>query len=117
MVIFVISFFLFSKYENLLLIEFIFMDFSLVCSVMYHTFIHCAHIPVMKCAATFDYIGISLLITASILITEYYSFYCSTSLSVFYITFTSLSGLIPIACSMFPWFDTKQFRLFRVVLF
>ncbi|CAB4390142.1 unnamed protein product [Rhizophagus irregularis] len=89
----------------------------LVCSVMYHTFIHCAHIPVMKCAATFDYIGISLLITASILITEYYSFYCSTSLSVFYITFTSLSGLVPIACSMFPWFDTKQFRLFRVVLF
>jgi len=89
----------------------------LVCSVLYHVFIHCAHIPVMKCAATFDYIGISLLITASILITEYYSFYCSPTLCAFYIIFTSLVGLVPIVCSMFSWFDTKPFRLFRVALF
>jgi len=84
---------------------------------MYHTFIHCAHIPVMKCAAQFDYIGISILITASILIMEYYGLYCSKSLATFYITFTLLAGLIPITCSMFPWFDTQSFRLFRVGLF
>ena len=71
----------------------------------------------MKCAATFDYIGISLLITASILITEYYSFYCTPNVQMFYIVVTSLSGLVPIFCSFYSWFDTKPFRLFRVFLF
>ncbi|CAG8704947.1 7822_t:CDS:2, partial [Ambispora leptoticha] len=90
----------------------------LVCSVMYHVFIHCAHIPVMKCAATFDYIGISLLITASILITEYYSFYCSPLVCCFYMIFTSLAGLVPIMCSiLFKWWDTKPYRLYRVGMF
>lgn len=89
----------------------------LVCSVLYHTFIHCAHIPVMQCAATFDYIGISFLIIASIIITEYYGLYCSPFERNFYMTFTALVGLVPIICAIFPWFDSKRFRLFRVILF
>ncbi|KAG9285073.1 hypothetical protein G9A89_009884 [Geosiphon pyriformis] len=90
----------------------------LICSVLYHTFNHCANLPVKKCAATFDYIGISLLITASILITEYYSFYCSPYIRAFYMTFTFLTGLVPITCSiLFPWWDTKDYRSYRLATF
>ncbi|CAJ0766928.1 15340_t:CDS:2 [Entrophospora sp. SA101] len=71
----------------------------------------------MQCAATFDYIGISFLIIASIIITEYYGLYCSPFERNFYMTFTALVGLVPIICAIFPWFDSKRFRLFRVILF
>jgi len=71
----------------------------------------------MRCAATFDYIGISVLITASILTTEHYGFYCNPTLRTFYLTFTALTGLVPILCSFFTFWDTQPYRLFRVAVF
>ncbi|KAI9228801.1 MAG: hemolysin-III related-domain-containing protein [Piptocephalis tieghemiana] len=89
----------------------------LLCSVMYHTFTCHSHLPTMKCAATLDYMGISLLITASLLVTEYYGFYCMDGPRNAYMLATAVMGLVGSILPWFPWFDEREYRGVRVSVF
>ncbi|KAG2171701.1 hypothetical protein INT43_008081 [Umbelopsis isabellina] len=89
----------------------------LICSSIYHTFIcHSKH-AIKSFTATLDYIGISILITASVLMTEYYSYYCRPTAKVAYMLFTALVGSTGVILPMFPFWDTKSFRPVRIGVF
>ncbi|GAB5589200.1 inc metabolism membrane protein [Umbelopsis nana] len=89
----------------------------LICSSIYHTFIcHSKH-AIKSLTATLDYIGISILITASVLMTEYYSYYCRPVAKFRYMLFTALVGSTGVIMPMFPFWDTKRFRPVRIGVF
>ncbi|KAG0174623.1 hypothetical protein DFQ30_003611 [Apophysomyces sp. BC1015] len=89
----------------------------LFCSSIYHTFICHSHYNVKSFTATLDYIGISFLITASILVTEYYGFYCSPVARMRYMVFTGFVGSIGIVTPFFKFWDTKPYRPLRISVF
>jgi channel protein (hemolysin III family) len=89
----------------------------LTCSVMFHTFICHARIKVMKRAATLDYIGISLLISASVFCAVYYGFYCDPMKARLYMSAVGLAGLVGFVLPWFDWFDRKEYRLVRLGIF
>ncbi|KAI9591623.1 hemolysin-III related-domain-containing protein [Syncephalis fuscata] len=89
----------------------------LCCSVLFHTFTCHVRLTVMKRAATLDYIGISLLISASVMVTAYYGFYCDESLARLYMTTAGIVGAIGFVLPWFDWFDSKEFRLVRTGIF
>ncbi|KAI8374494.1 hemolysin-III related-domain-containing protein [Radiomyces spectabilis] len=89
----------------------------LFCSSIYHTFICHSHFTVKAFTATLDYIGIAILITASILVTEYYGFYCRPTPQFRYMIFTTVVGSVGIISPFFKCWDTKQYRPLRVAVF
>ncbi|RUS23678.1 hemolysin-III related-domain-containing protein [Jimgerdemannia flammicorona] len=89
----------------------------LVCSTLYHTFI-CHHQHNIKTfAATLDYIGIAALITASVLVMEYYGFYCAGAMRDRYMSVTALFGLAGLVLPFFQWWDTPRCRPLRIAVF
>ncbi|KAI7902826.1 hemolysin-III related-domain-containing protein [Cokeromyces recurvatus] len=89
----------------------------LFCSSIYHTFICHAHHQVKSFTATLDYMGISFLITASVLVTEYYGYYCRPIIRTRYMLFTAAIGAIGVLAPFLKRWDTKEFRPFRIVVF
>ncbi|KAI7873033.1 hemolysin-III related-domain-containing protein [Spinellus fusiger] len=89
----------------------------LFCSSIYHTFICHSHHTVKSFTATLDYMGISFLITASILVTEYYGFYCRHAIQARYMIFTSIVGSLGIFTPFLKCWDTREWRPFRIAVF
>jgi adiponectin receptor len=75
----------------------------LVCSCMWHTFNSIAEKDLMERFACVDYTGISLLIAASIMTTEYTAFYCEPTSRWLWIGVTALFG---IGGTILPWHPT-----------
>lgn len=75
----------------------------LVCSTMWHTFNSISHQSLMERFACVDYTGISLLVAASIMTTEYTAFYCEPASRWFWISTTFALG---IAGTLLPWHPT-----------
>ncbi|KAI1329632.1 HlyIII-domain-containing protein [Xylariaceae sp. FL0255] len=75
----------------------------LVCSTIWHTMNCVADQTLMERFACIDYTGISLLIAASIMTTEYTVFYCEPISRWSYMTATALLG---IAGTILPWHPT-----------
>ncbi|KAE9971200.1 hypothetical protein BLS_004581 [Venturia inaequalis] len=75
----------------------------LVCSCMWHTFNSIAEKGLMERFACVDYTGISFLVAASIMTTEYTAFYCEPKSRYFWMTLTALLG---IGGTIFPWHPT-----------
>ncbi|KAL1917467.1 uncharacterized protein VTP21DRAFT_3860 [Calcarisporiella thermophila] len=78
-----------------------------VCSIMYHTFMHIAHLKIARYCLCLDYIGISVSICASILVIEYYGFYCNPLIRFSYMLGTGILGIISIVCPCFPQFNNR----------
>ncbi|KAJ1976170.1 inc metabolism membrane protein [Dimargaris xerosporica] len=89
----------------------------LLCSTMYHTFCHHSHLGTMRCAVMLDYIGISVLITASIMTVVYYSYYCTPYYQSLYLILSLMVGALGICLSTFSWFDHTDYRHIRVTVF
>ena len=89
----------------------------LFCSSIYHTFICHSHRQVKSFTATLDYMGISFLITASVLVTEYYGFYCRPMTRTRYIVFTTFLGSVGVLAPFLPKWDTKALRPLRIAVF
>ncbi|KAH7653912.1 AdipoR/hemolysin-III-related protein [Dioscorea alata] len=73
-----------------------------------------------KCAYTMlrlDYSGISTLIVTSFYPLVYYSFMCLPFYRNLYISFITAFGIATILVSLFPVFQTPQFRSVRALLF
>ncbi|KAI8384922.1 hemolysin-III related-domain-containing protein [Radiomyces spectabilis] len=89
----------------------------LFCSSIYHTFICHSHHHVKNFTATLDYIGIAFLITASILITEYYGFYCNPIARWRYMVFSGFLGTVGTITPFFKFWDTPRYRPLRIGVF
>ncbi|KAI5284465.1 hypothetical protein KEM54_001308 [Ascosphaera aggregata] len=72
----------------------------LVCSTVWHTMNSISSQPLMECFACVDYTGISLLVAASIVTTEYTAFYCEPISCWTYILVTTFVGVLG---SILPW--------------
>ncbi|KAG0234635.1 hypothetical protein BGW42_006386 [Actinomortierella wolfii] len=88
----------------------------LVCSTLYHTFLCHSRLPVMRCAATLDYIGIGVLITASVMATLHYGFFCDAERWLF-MAFSLGMGVVGCILPLYPFFDLPSFRYFRIFIF
>ena len=75
----------------------------LICSTMWHTMNSIADKTLLDRFACVDYTGISFLIAASILSTEWTAFYCETVSRTIYMTLTFALG---IAGTILPWHPT-----------
>jgi hypothetical protein len=76
-------------------------------SSLWHTFAQIAHEGTMKCMACLDYVGISVLIAASVVVTEYYGFYCESTFRNSYIAATAMFGVAGVVVPWLSWFDQK----------
>ncbi|KAF9112465.1 hypothetical protein BGX27_003352 [Mortierella sp. AM989] len=88
----------------------------LICSTLYHTFLCHSRLPVMRCAATLDYIGIGVLITASVMATLHYGFFCDVERWIF-LSFSFGMGVVGCILPLYPFFDLPSFRYFRIFIF
>ncbi|KAI2619411.1 HlyIII-domain-containing protein [Hypomontagnella submonticulosa] len=89
----------------------------LVCSTIWHTMNCVADQTLMERFACIDYTGISMLIAASIMTTEYTAFYCEPISRWTYITATAVLG---IAGTILPWhpkFNASDMAWLRVGFF
>lgn len=89
----------------------------LICSTMWHTMNGIADKCLMERFACVDYTGISFLVAASILTTEWTAFYCEpVSRSVY----MSLTAILGIAGTILPWresFNRADMVWFRVAFY
>lgn len=89
----------------------------LFCSTIWHTCNGISHAGQVQRWACLDYTGITVLIAASIITTEYCAFYCSPKTQLSYITITALFGLGGAILTWHPSFDNPGAKNKRIVFF
>ena len=89
----------------------------LVCSCMWHTMSSIAEQTLMERFACVDYTGISLLIAASIMTTEYTAFYCEPLSRWTYIVLTATLGIGGVILPWHPLFNRADMNWFRVLFY
>jgi len=90
---------------------------ALACSTIWHTFSSISHQQEMERFACVDYSGISLLIAASIITTEYCAFYVEPLSQSLYITITLIFGIAGVVLPWRPVFNRADMRGYRVVFY
>jgi len=86
----------------------------LVCSTMWHTMSSISSQTILDRFACVDYTGISLLVAASIMTTEYTAFYCEPVSRWTYMTMTALLGLGGVILPWHPTFNRADMSWARV---
>ena len=89
----------------------------LICSVMWHTMSSIAEQGLMERFACVDYTGISLLIAASIMTTEYTAFYCEPISRWTYILLTATLGIGGVILPWHPIFNRADMNWARVLFY
>ena len=89
----------------------------LVCSCMWHTMNSIAEQTLMERMACVDYTGISLLIAASIMTTEYTAFYCEPVSRWIYIGMTASLGVGGVILPWHPTFNRADMNWARVAFY
>ena len=89
----------------------------LVCSCMWHTMSSIAEQGLMERFACVDYTGISLLIAASIMTSEYTAFYCEPVSQWTYIILTATLGVGGVILPWHPRFNRADMNWFRVLFY
>ncbi|KAH8815169.1 hemolysin-III related-domain-containing protein [Xylogone sp. PMI_703] len=89
----------------------------LVCSTMWHTMNSVANKTLLDRFACVDYTGISLLIAASIMTTEYTAFYCEPVSRWLYIISTLLLGVGGVILPWHPTFNRTDMAWARVAFY
>jgi adiponectin receptor len=89
----------------------------LVCSTMWHTMNSVADQTLMERFACVDYTGISLLIAASIMTTEYTAFYCEPLSRWVYLTATATLGIGGVILPWHPTFNRADMAWARVAFY
>ncbi|KJZ77864.1 hypothetical protein HIM_02501 [Hirsutella minnesotensis 3608] len=90
---------------------------TLVCSIVWHTMNAVADVNAISIFACVDYTGISLLIAASILTTEYTAFYCDPISRWTYMVLTALLGLGGVVLPWHPTFNGADMAWARVAFY
>ncbi|KAL9634214.1 MAG: hypothetical protein Q9164_004228 [Protoblastenia rupestris] len=89
----------------------------LVCSCMWHTMSSISEQTLMERFACVDYTGISLLIAASIMTTEYTAFYCDPISRWIYISMTATLGVAGVILPWHPTFNRSDMAWLRVAFY
>lgn len=89
----------------------------LVCSTVWHTMNGIAHQNLMERFACVDYTGISFLVAASIVTTEYTAFYCEPVSRSVYILMTSSLGIAGVILPWHPTFNRADMAWARVAFY
>jgi adiponectin receptor len=89
----------------------------LVCSTIWHTMNAVADVDLISMFACVDYTGISLLIAASIMTTEYTAFYCEPVSRWIYMTATALLGIGGVILPWHPKFNGADMAWARVAFY
>ena len=89
----------------------------LVCSTIWHTMNSVANVSLVSMFACVDYTGISLLIAASIMTTEYTAFYCEPVSRWFWMTLTAVLGICGVILPWHPTFNGQDMAWARVAFF
>ncbi|KAL7276854.1 inc metabolism membrane protein [Rhizina undulata] len=90
---------------------------ALACSTIWHTFSSISHQDTMERFACVDYSGISLLIAASIITTEYTAFYVEPVSRWIYMSITILFGIAGVILPWRPVFNRADMRIWRVAFY
>ena len=86
----------------------------LVCSTMWHAMNSISNQSLMESFACVDYTGISLLVAASIMTTEYTAFYCEPVSRWIYIGVTFVFGSVGALLAWNPTFNRPDYAWIRV---
>jgi adiponectin receptor len=86
----------------------------LVCSTVWHTMNSISNQTLLERFACVDYTGISLLIAASIMTTEYTAFYCEPLSRLTYISLTFTLGILGVILPWHPTFNRPDLAWARV---
>ncbi|PSN60357.1 IZH family channel protein-like protein [Corynespora cassiicola Philippines] len=89
----------------------------LVCSTIWHTMNSISHQTLLERFACVDYTGISLLVAASIMTTEYAAFYCEPTSRWFYMLTTAFLGIGGVILPWHPTFNRADMAWLRVVFY
>ncbi|WEW59701.1 inc metabolism membrane protein [Emydomyces testavorans] len=89
----------------------------LVCSTVWHTMNGIASQPLMERFACVDYTGISFLVAASIITTEYTAFYCEPLSRWIYIVMTFSLGIAGVVLPWHPTFNRSDMAWARVAFY
>lgn len=89
----------------------------LVCSTIWHTMNSVADVNLISMFACVDYTGISLLIAASIMTTEYTAFYCEPTSRWVYMITTALLGVGGVILPWHPRFNGQDMAWARVAFY
>lgn len=89
----------------------------LVSSVLWHTYLCFAVLPVRARFACVDYTGITVLITCSVISVEYCALYNMPKLLMFFVGFSILCGAGGLFFNWLPYFDKPECRHFRIAFF
>ncbi|CAO3586618.1 unnamed protein product [Absidia cylindrospora] len=77
----------------------------LMCSMVWHTLSGINNYHLFTRVACLDYVGISTLICASLMLSEYYGFYCNVTWRNTYLIGSGSLAVIGIFMPLMPWFD------------
>ena len=89
----------------------------LVCSCIWHTMSSISELTLLERFACVDYTGISLLIAASIMTTEYTAFYCEPVSRWVYIVSTATLGIAGVILPWHPTFNRLDMAWARVAFY
>ncbi|CAK7202793.1 inc metabolism membrane protein [Sporothrix eucalyptigena] len=89
----------------------------LVCSTIWHTMNSIADAELISSLACVDYTGISLLVAASIMTTEYTAFYCEPVSRWIYMSMTALLGIGGVILPWHPFFNRADMAWARVAFY
>lgn len=89
----------------------------LVCSTIWHTMNSISHQTLLERFACVDYTGISLLVAASILTTEYAAFYCEPTSRWTYMLTTAILGVGGVILPWHPTFNRHDMAWARVMFY
>ncbi|KAI8086110.1 hemolysin-III related-domain-containing protein [Halteromyces radiatus] len=89
----------------------------LMCSTVWHTLSGINDYHTFTRMACLDYVGISTLISASVLLCEYYGFYCNESWRNTYLIGTGSLALVGVTMPFMTWFDHPDSRWIRIGFF
>lgn len=89
----------------------------LLCSAAWHLLAGCATHNWYQGAACVDYVGISGLIAASVISLEHYGFYCQPQTAMAYMIFSGVCGIIGMVLPWKPWFNDREFKMWRIAFF
>lgn len=89
-----------------------------LCSlIVWHAYLGCAHYKTRSQCASVDYTGITMLITCSVISTEYVTLHNHPRLLTVYIVFLVLCGMIGMVFNWIPYFDRPECRYLRIGFF
>ncbi|ORZ16517.1 hemolysin-III related-domain-containing protein [Absidia repens] len=89
----------------------------LMCSMVWHTLSGINDYHLFTRVACLDYVGISALICASLMLSEYYGFYCNVTWRNTYLIGSGSLAVIGIFMPLMPWFDRPESRWIRIMFF